>query len=142
MIELTETVIDTSAVLQAVADHRAGAVVLFLGTTREFTQGRQTRSLEYECYPEMARLILADLVAEAHTKWPITKSAVVHRYGHVDLGETSVAVAVSSPHRAAAFAAGQWLIDRLKQVVPIWKKEYWADGTSEWLHPGDQSRSN
>ncbi len=136
MIELTELPIETAVVLNAVADRRAGAVVLFLGTTREITQGRQTHSLDYECYPEMARAKMAELVAEAHAKWPILKSAIVHRYGHLTLGETSVAVAVSSPHRPEAFAAGQWLIERLKQVVPIWKKENWADGSSEWVHPG------
>ena len=136
MIALTTEPIDTAAVLRHVQSPQAGAVVLFLGTTREFTHGRQTASLDYECYPEMAERKLAQLEAEARERWPLVECMLVHRLGHVPLGEASVAVAVSSAHRAAAFEAGQWLIDTLKEVVPIWKKENWADGTSEWVHPG------
>jgi molybdopterin synthase catalytic subunit len=84
----------------------------------------------------MAREKLAELEAEARRRWPLEGCAIVHRIGRVDLGEASVAVAVSTPHRQSAFAAGQWLIDTLKQVVPIWKKENWADGNSQWVHPG------
>ena len=69
-------------------------------------------------------------------RWPLVECAIVHRLGHVELGEASVAIAVSSAHRDVAFAAGKWLIDTLKVVVPIWKKENWADGTTEWVHPG------
>jgi molybdopterin synthase catalytic subunit len=136
MVELTSEPIDPPAVLRLVQSSRAGAVVLFLGTTREFTGGRRTVSLDYECYPEMARRKLAELEAAARERWPLCECAVIHRLGHLELGEASVAVAVSSPHRQDAFLAGQWLIDTLKQVVPIWKKENWADGTSEWVHPG------
>ena len=136
MISLTSSVIDSAVVLASVASNDAGAVVLFLGTTREFTQGRRTVSLDYECYPEMAERKLAELEAEARRRWPIIGCAIVHRLGHLELGEASIAIAVSSPHRADAFAAGQWLIDTIKQVVPIWKQENWADGTSEWVHPG------
>ncbi len=136
MIELVERPIDEAAVLRHVSSPAAGAVVLFLGTTREFTAGRQTASLDYECYPEMARSKLRQLEEEARSRWSLVECAIVHRLGHVPLGEASVAVAVSSPHRQAAFEAGKWLIDTLKEVVPIWKKENWADGTSEWVHPG------
>jgi len=136
MIQLVHTPIDPTAVLAQVASNEAGAVVLFLGTTREFTHGRRTVSLDYECYPEMARKKLTELEAEARSRWPLTGCHVVHRLGHLELGEASIAIAVSSPHRAAAFKAGQWLIDTIKQVVPIWKQENWADGTSEWVHPG------
>jgi len=136
MIKLTEHPIDTQEVLRQVSSTQAGAVVLFLGTTREFTHGRQTRSLNYECYPGMAEKKLAELDAEAHQRWPLTATAIVHRVGHLGLGEASVAIAVSSAHRQDAFAAGQWLIDTLKEVVPIWKQENWADGTSQWVHPG------
>lgn len=136
MVELTHNPIDSSDVLARVAGHQAGAVVLFLGTTREVTRGRQTESLDYECYPAMAETKMAELEAEARTKWPIVECVIVHRLGHLGLGEASVAIAVSSPHRRDAFEAGQWLIDRLKEVVPIWKKENWADGTTEWVHPG------
>lgn len=136
MIELTHDPIDTSALLAQVASPQAGAIVLFLGTTREFTAGRRTQRLVYECYPEMAGRELASLEQAARSRWPLTAVAIVHRLGRVDLAEASVAVAVSSPHRAEAFAAGQWLIDELKRVVPIWKQEHWDDGATEWVHPG------
>src|SRR5215831_5465372 len=118
MIALTDKPIDSSAVLAQVASHDAGAVVLFLGTTREFTHGRRTASLDYECYPQMAEQKLGELEAEARRRWPLTGCFVIHRLGHLELGEASVAIAVSSPHRADAFAAGQWLIDTIKEVVP------------------------
>jgi molybdopterin synthase catalytic subunit len=136
MVTITSDPIDVAAVLERVRSPRAGAVVLFLGTAREFTGPRRTESLQYECYGEMAEKKLAELEAEAGRRWPLTGCALVHRVGRVPLGEVSVAVAVSSSHREEAFAAGKWLIDTLKQVVPIWKKENWADGTSDWVHPG------
>ena len=136
MIELVSGPIDTQQVLAHVASPEAGAVVLFLGTTRQFTAGRETASLDYECYHDMALAKLAELEAEARTRWQIVHCTIVHRTGHVAIGEASVAVAVSTAHRAAAFEAGQWLIDTLKEVVPIWKKENWSDGTSQWVHPG------
>jgi molybdopterin synthase catalytic subunit len=136
MVSLTQKPLDPAAILAQVASNDAGAVILFLGTTREFTRGRQTASLDYECYPEMAQRKLAELEAEARRRWPIIGCAIVHRLGHLELSEASIAIAVSSPHRADAFAAGQWLIDTIKEVVPIWKRENWADGTVEWVHPG------
>ncbi len=136
MFELTHEPIDCSRVLGQVHSPRAGAIVLFVGTTREFTESRQTVSLCYEAYADMARGKLQELEDEAQRRWQLTKVSVVHRLGDVPVGETSVAIAVSAPHRAAAFAAGQWLIDTIKQVVPIWKRETWSDGTSEWVHPG------
>jgi molybdopterin synthase catalytic subunit len=136
MVALTEEPIDADSVIQKVQSPRAGAVVLFLGTTRELTGGRRTESLDYECYPEMAAKKLAELEAEARRRWQLIECAIVHRLGHLEIGEASVAVAVSSAHRRAAFEAGQWLIDTLKQTVPIWKKENWADGTTDWVHPG------
>jgi len=139
MIRLTHEPIDTQAVLAAVRTPRAGAVVLFLGTTREWTGPRQTMSLDYECYPTMAHKTLEELATQAGQRWELTGCAIVHRLGPVPLGEASVAVAVSSPHRAAAFGAGQWLIDTLKETVPIWKRETWQDGTTEWVHPGLES---
>ncbi len=138
MIRLTEKPIDSQQVLAQVQSHRAGAVVLFLGTTREFTGDRQTSSLDYECYPEMAEQKLLELENEARTRWEIVDCAIVHRLGHLELGEASVAIAVSSAHRQNAFEAGQWLIDTMKAVVPIWKRENWSDGTAEWVHPGTE----
>lgn len=136
MIELTNSTIDATTVLARVSSPQAGAVVLFLGTTREMTAGRKTASLDYECYPEMATRRLEALEAEARSRWPLVECMIVHRLGPLEIGEASVAVAVSSPHRQAAFEAGQWLIDTLKESVPIWKRENWADGTQEWVHPG------
>jgi molybdopterin synthase catalytic subunit len=136
MVSLTHSPIDAGDLLARASSPQAGAVVLFLGTTRELTAGRRTASLDYECYPELAEKKLAELEAEARRKWPLVECLVVHRLGHLELGEASVAIAVSSPHRQAAFEAGQWLIDTIKQIVPIWKQENWADGTSKWVHPG------
>lgn len=139
MVELTDQPIDTTHVLEQVQHLEAGAVVLFLGTTRQFTGDRETASLDYEGHREMALAKLAELEQEARSKWPIIECQIVHRLGHLPLGEASVAIAVSSPHRQDAFEAGQWLIDTLKQVVPIWKKENWTDGSSEWVHPQTSS---
>ena len=136
MIEIVTAPIDTAAVLAHVASPEAGAVVLFLGTTRQFTGGRETASLDYECYADMAQAKLGELEAEARRRWAVVECALVHRIGHLAIGEASVAVAVSTAHRQAAFEAGQWLIDTLKQVVPIWKQENWSDGTAQWVHPG------
>jgi molybdopterin synthase catalytic subunit len=136
---LTDQPIDTAALLAAVNSPQAGAVVLFLGTVREFTGERRTLALNYECYPEMAERKLAELETEARRRWTLVECAIVHRLGRLELAEISVAVAVSSAHRAVAFEAGQWLIDTLKEVVPIWKQELWADGTTEWVHPGAPS---
>ena len=136
MIELTEETIDTTSVVNRVRHPEAGAVVLFLGTTRELTGGRQTVALDYEAYREMAERQLAELEAEARRRWPVIECSITHRLGRVPPTEASVAIAVSTPHRGDAFAAGQWLIDSLKHDVPIWKREQWADGTQEWVHPG------
>jgi molybdopterin synthase catalytic subunit len=136
MIEITSAPIDVTAVLETAASPLAGAVVLFLGTTREVTGDRRTRWLDYDCYAEMARAKLEQLEAEARRRWSLEGCAIVHRIGRVEIGQPSVAVAVSSPHRQDGFEAARWLIDTLKEVVPIWKQEHWADGGSEWVHPG------
>lgn len=139
MIQLTYETIDYAALTESVRSNAAGAVVLFLGTVREMTNGRQTTALDYEAFPEMARAKFEELIAGARDKWPIVNAAIVHRLGRLELGDVSVAVAVSTPHRQQAFEAGKFLIDRLKEIVPIWKKENWADGTTEWVHPGVES---
>ncbi len=110
-------------------------MLLFLGITREFTAGRQTVELSYEAYGQMARRELEKLEAVARGRWPLVECVIVHRLGVVALSEASVAVAVSSAHRHDAFEAGRWLIDSLKEIVPIWKQERWADGGAEWIHP-------
>jgi molybdopterin synthase catalytic subunit len=136
MVEITHSPIDEAALCARVRSTRAGAICLFAGTAREFTGEKQTTLLVYEAYGEMAAKKFADLEAEARARWPIVELAIVHRLGRIGLGETSVAVAVSTPHRRDAFEACQWLMDTLKEVVPIWKKEHWHDGTEEWVHPG------
>src|SRR6185312_8093852 len=132
MIEITDAPIDHASMTDRVRSNQAGAVCTFLGTVRELTGGRRTESLDYEAYPEMARRKMAELETEARRRWPIIDAALVHRIGHLDLGEISVVVAVSCPHRDQSFEACRWLIDTLKEVVPIWKRESWADGTGEW----------
>lgn len=136
MIEITREPIDYPAITERVRSPLAGAVCLFLGTVRELTGGKRTASLDYEAYPAMAERKLAELIEQARGRWPIIEAAIVHRVGPLELGDIAVAVAVSSPHRAQAFEACQWLMDTIKEVVPIWKKEVWADGTEEWVHPG------
>ncbi len=135
MIRLTDDGIDYHALTESVRSDQSGAVVLFLGTVREMTDGRQTQSLEYEGYHAMAEAKLAELESEARTRWPVDRVGIVHRLGHLELGDISVAVAVSCPHRQQAFEAGRFLIDELKCIVPIWKKEHYTDGSTEWVHP-------
>ncbi|MFO1021439.1 MAG: molybdenum cofactor biosynthesis protein MoaE [Planctomycetales bacterium] len=133
-IELTDHPIDYQALTERVRTPQAGAVVLFLGTVREMTHGRQTLALDYQAYPEMALVQMRELATRARAKWPILNLAILHRLGHLELGEISIAISLSTPHRAAGFEAGQFLIDQFKLVVPIWKKENWSDGTTEWVH--------
>jgi molybdopterin synthase catalytic subunit len=135
MIQLTHEPIDTTAVADHVRHPNAGAVVLVLGTTRELTGERKTVALDYEAYSQMAEKLLSELEAEARRRWPVIECMIVHRLGRVPPTEASVAISVSTPHRRDAFEAGQWLIDSLKRDVPIWKREQWADGTTEWVHP-------
>lgn len=135
-ISLTQEPIDYTALTESVRSPMAGAVVLFLGTVREMTGDRRTVALDYEGYPEMARDRMQSIAEDACSRWPVVAAAVIHRLGHMELGDISVAVAVSCPHRKDAFEAGRFLIDRLKEEVPIWKQENWADGSKEWVHPG------
>ncbi len=133
--------IDPAPLLEHVASSRAGAAVLFLGSVRELTGSQRTLALDYEAHEALARATLADLDRQARERWPIVGLAIVHRLGRLALGEISVAVAVSTPHRAQAFEAGQWIIDTLKEVVPIWKCENFADGSTEWVHPTPDSQA-
>jgi len=135
--ELVRDRIEVQALLAAAGRPECGAVNLFLGTTRDHHEGRQVVRLEYEAYPRMALAALAELERQARERFGVAHCAVVHRLGEVPVGEPSVAVAVSSPHRAAAFDASRWLMDELKRSVPIWKKEHFAGGGAEWVkgHP-------
>lgn len=134
-VALTREPIDFTQLAESVRSSAAGAVLLFLGTVRELTAGRRTVALDYEAYPEMAMREMTQLEEMALNRWPLLAVSIIHRLGHLELGEISVAIAVSSPHRHDAFDAGRFLIDEFKKVVPIWKKENWDDGTTEWVHP-------
>jgi molybdopterin synthase catalytic subunit len=136
MIQLTQAVIDHAALTEQVRRTQCGAVVSFLGTVRDLTNDRRTVALDYEAYPGMAEKKMAEIERATRERWPVGEMVLVHRLGHLDVGEISVAVAVSCPHRAQAFDACRYAIDRLKELVPIWKKENWADGSTEWVHPG------
>jgi len=138
MIKLTHQPIDVAAATASLAETtatEAGATVLFLGTVRELTAGRRTESLDYECYPEMAKKKLAELEAEARQRWELVQCTIIHRVGHLTPGEAGIIIIASAPHRQNAFEAARWLIDEIKRVVPIWKKENRPDGTSQWIHP-------
>src|SRR5579864_7973268 len=135
MIAFTHDVIDYHALTEQVRRSDCGGVVLFLGTVRDLTDGKETIALDYEAYPGMAEQKMAEIEREVRQRWPVGEMTMIHRTGHLGVGEVSVAVAVSCPHRAQAFEACRHAIDRLKELVPIWKKENWADGSSEWVHP-------
>jgi molybdopterin synthase catalytic subunit len=135
MVRLTRAAIDYQALTEEVRRPDCGAVVLFLGTVRDLTGERLTVALDYEAYPAMAEKKMAEIEQETRSRWPVGELVMEHRLGHLEVGDVSVAVAVSCPHRAQAFEAGRHAIDRLKELVPIWKKENWADGTTEWVHP-------
>ena len=137
MVVLTREPIDYHALTESVRRPGCGAVVTFLGTVRDLTNERVTVALDYEAYPGMAEKTMADIEADVRSRWPVGDIALIHRLGRLEVGEISVAVAVSSPHRAQAFEACRHAIDRLKELVPIWKKENWADGSTEWVHPGE-----
>lgn len=136
MIRLTRNVIDYHALTEEVRRNHCGAVVTFLGTVRDLTGERETVALDYEAYPGMAEKKMAEIEAETRERWAVGGIVLEHRLGHLEVGDISVAVAVSCPHRGDAFEACRYAIDRLKELVPIWKKENWADGSTEWVHPG------
>ena len=134
-VGLTRQPIDAAALVASVNDPRAGAVVLFCGTVREHSRERRVQFLEYEAYEALAEREMRRIAEEAARRWPVLRLEAVHRLGHLNVGETSIAIAVSAPHRADAFAAARFVIDTLKQSVPIWKKEVWGDG-EEWIGSG------
>jgi molybdopterin synthase catalytic subunit len=136
MIRLTHDPIDHAALTESVRRPGCGAVVIFLGTVRDLTGDQVTVALDYEAYPPMAEKKMAEIADDTRARWPVGAIAMVHRLGRLAVGEVSVAVAVSCPHRAQAFEACRHAIDRLKDLVPIWKKENAPDGGGDWVHPG------
>jgi molybdopterin synthase catalytic subunit/molybdopterin converting factor small subunit len=130
---LTSDPIDVEAVIAEVADEQAGAIATFLGTTRAQSRGRKVVHLEYEAYEGMAEQVMQEIAARLKAEHELCDVAIAHRIGRVGIGETSVAIAVSAPHRHAALAACQQAIDTLKETVPLWKKEVYEDGESLWV---------
>lgn len=132
MFEVRREPLEPEALVAAVRRDESGAVALFYGVVRNENLGRRVQYLEYDAYPEMAVKKMHEVAAEVRARFPINEIGVLHRIGRLEIGETSLLVAVSSPHRAEAFEACHYAVDRIKQIVPIWKKEVWADG-SEWI---------
>ena len=142
MIYLEQTlfnIVNTPIVVEEVSDkvksRNAGAITVFIGTVRELTKGKKTLSLEYQAYESMAVKKLAQIGDEINGKWPEAIVAITHRIGRLEISDIAVVIAVSSPHRKVAYEANEYAIERIKQIVPIWKKEFWEDGTM-WI--GDQ----
>lgn len=144
LFEVTPDPLSSDAIAAKVVAPETGAAVVFVGTVREWTKGRRTVRLEYEAYPAMAERELARIGAEIAERWPGSRTAISHRTGLLGIGEASVIIAVATPHRADAFDGCRHAIERIKQIVPIWKKEIWEDGEEwvghqsgpDWMHPG------
>ena len=136
MVELTKTPIVIQELIDKVADEGAGGIDVFIGTVRKQTQGREVEALEFEAYEKMAVAELEKILQQAHEKFSIAKAAVTHAIGRKAIGDIAVVIAVSAPHRDAAFKACRYIIDTLKETVPIWKKEIFKDG-EVWVaaHP-------
>jgi molybdopterin synthase catalytic subunit len=130
---LTTDPIDPGQVLGAVGADADGAVVLFLGTVRDHNDGRPVAGMRYDAYHAMAENVLQEIAAEASARLETDRLAVVHRVGELGIGEVSVAIAASSPHRAAAFDAARYVIEEIKKRLPVWKKEHYVSGDSRWI---------
>lgn len=132
MIKISDNPIDIQACIDAVQSERAGAIDVFIGTVRNHNNAKTVVRLEFETYEVMAVKKMEELANQARERWDIEKIVMIHREGVLQIGEVAVVIAVSTPHRVASFEACQWLIDTLKTVVPIWKKEIYESG-EEWL---------
>ena len=128
--------IDPSEFFERSNDGTSGASVLFLGKVRKYSEGKEVSHLEYEAYEEMAERRIQALVDSVLQSWPLEGVQILHRLGRVDLGEIAVAIDVRSAHRSEAYLASRYLIEEIKHRVPIWKKEYFEDGASEWSRCG------
>lgn len=128
---VTDEEIRLQELIDEVRNEEAGAIVTFLGTVRRHSRGREVQHLEYEAYPEMAEAKLREIGREMEERWGV-RVAIVQRIGRLEVGEASVAIAVAAPHRREAFEAARYAIDRLKEIVPIWKKEFY-EGGEEWI---------
>lgn len=130
--EIAKDPINTQSVIDKVIQREAGAITTFIGTVRELTHGKKTLYLVYEAYEPMAVKKLAQIGSEIEERWPGSKVAITHRVGKLDITDIAVVIAVSTPHRADAYEANRYAIERIKEIVPIWKKEHWEDG-QEWI---------
>jgi molybdopterin synthase catalytic subunit len=130
---VTRDVIDPHAVLERVGSPADGAAVLFLGTVREQNDGRPVSGMRYDAFVEMAGPVLGEIATEAAARAGTDRIAVLHRVGELTVGEVSVAIAVSSPHREAAFDAARYIIEQIKQRLPVWKQEHYVAGDARWL---------
>jgi molybdopterin synthase catalytic subunit len=133
MFEIVKGPINLEEILKKVSTPKAGAISTFIGVTRNYTGTEQVDYLHYEAYHSMSMAMMEQIGDEAVDKFKIEKIAITHRIGKVELEEVSVVIAVSAGHRAAAINACHFAIDRLKEIVPIWKKEYMSDGKKEWI---------
>lgn len=131
---VTAEPLSVDAAVSAVLHPGAGAVVVFLGTVRAVTGDRRTAAIDYEAYEAMAEREMNRIAREATGRWPLVRLHMAHRTGRLEVGEVSVVVAASAPHRPDAFAACRWAIDRIKETVPIWKREIAPDGSGTWIH--------
>jgi len=132
LFEITTEGLSADEVVARLADPDVGAVIAFVGVVRGSTDGRKVRYLEYEAYPEMAEEVLQQIAGEIRERWKTIRDvAIVHRVGRLEIGDTSVVIALSAAHREEVFDAVRYAVDRLKEVAPIWKKEVWTDG-AEW----------
>lgn len=132
LFEITTEGLSADEVVARLADPDVGAVIAFVGVVRGSTYGREVRYLEYEAYPEMAEEVLQQIAGEIRERWKTIRDvAIVHRVGRLEIGDTSVVIALSATHREEVFDAVRYAVDRLKEVAPIWKKEVWTDG-AEW----------
>ena len=129
---LTNDRLDAAAVAALVEDPGCGAAVTFVGTVRRENDGREVDYLEYEAYPGMAEAKMAEIGQEIAQRWGLDRVAIAHRLGRCEVGEASIVIAVASPHRREAFEACHYAIDRVKEIVPIWKREVWRDG-AVWI---------
>jgi len=134
-IQLTQKAIDHQKMVENCRSKVTGAIVLFLGTVRELTGNEKTLFLEYEAFAPLAEKSLQEIALESKKMWPIHQVEIIHKLGKLEPGETSIAVCVSCPHRAEAFAACEHIMNRIKKIVPIWKKETNPEGGSNWVHP-------
>ncbi len=132
LFEIIAGPLDPDRLVSHVRRDESGAVVLFYGVVRDNSLGRRVDHLEYDAYPEMAEKVMRDLADEIMARFPVTDIAIQHRTGRLEIGEASLLVAISSPHRKEGFAAAAALVDRFKEVVPVWKKEVW-EGGEEWI---------